>query len=435
MALSSKGWIVTAVGIVIVGAGGYIGAQALVGNEVEKALAQSFEELDQSASYDVSNVRIDKGTFNTTASATIAVRGFQGATAEVNLFVNHGVLSADITGDIQPNQELLTGSIDIDLEATRSSIEGQLTAAALSAVEVDAALSDLVVDLRREANGVWHVDSLAQEIIYNGDNETVRVITPRLVINTQAEGVYAVQQRLEVPRTEIFAEGVRVYLEGLESEAESTGEGAVVNQSGYFRIADIGADDTSFGSMSFDMVAENWDVEAFQSFQEAYTPLMTMHMEAEESGARIDEEEERVLMIQAIESGYDILIANPSIAFQPLEARITLPEFGVDFEPRLTAEVAFDGTDLSKSALYSALWGARYPLPEQLLEADDVMSPFEAQEYLSHRLSVAVTVTTPPDFILSMIPMPFAAMLDASSEEQQLLWQDGSLIINGQPIM
>ncbi|MGO2383663.1 MAG: hypothetical protein ACTH6F_13015, partial [Halomonas sp.] len=60
MPATSKTLILTAAGVVVLGAGGYIGAQAVVGNEVEKALAQTFAQLDDSVSWYASDVMIDK---------------------------------------------------------------------------------------------------------------------------------------------------------------------------------------------------------------------------------------------------------------------------------------------------------------------------------------------------------------------------------------
>lgn len=435
MALSTKGWVATAAGVVVVGAGGYVAAQAMVGNQVEQALVDSFAELDRSVSYEVHDVQIDKGLFDTRATATIAMRGFEDATADVNLFVKHGALSADITGELVPNQALVQGIIDIDLKATRSAIEGQLSAAELDGVALDVLIDQLVVGLDRGADGHWHLDTRAQEITYHGDNETVRMATPRLILNTRHhEGEPVLLQSLDIPRTEIFVEGVRVYLEGMESESESRGE-TIVHQSGHFRIAEMGVDDTSFGSLAFEVSADNWDLEALQAFQEAYAPLMAMHLDAEERGVPVDAEQERVLMAEALESSYAMLVASPTMAIDPLQAHIVLPDLGIDFKPRLTTHMAFDGQDLAKGALYGAFWPVGQPLPEGLMSEEQMMSPFEAQEYLSRRLSLALTVTTPPDLVLGFIPMPFAAMLDSEAEEQEVLWQEGSLMINGQPIM
>ncbi len=317
MALSTKGWGVAAAGVLVVGAGGYVAAQAMVGNQVEQALADSFAELDRSVSYEVHDVQIDKGLFDTRATATIAMRGFEDATADVNLFVKHGALSADITGDIVPNQALVQGIIDIDLKATRSAIAGQLSAAELDGVALDVLVDQLVVGLDRGADGHWHLDTRAQEITYHGDNETVRMATPRLILNTRHhEGEPVLLQSLDIPRTEIFVEGVRVYLEGMESESESRGE-TIVHQSGHFRIAEMGVDDTSFGSLAFEVSADNWDLEALQAFQEAYAPLMAMHLDAEERGVPVDAEQERVLMAEALESSYAMLVASPTMAIDP----------------------------------------------------------------------------------------------------------------------
>ncbi|MGO2383850.1 MAG: hypothetical protein ACTH6C_13455, partial [Halomonas sp.] len=99
------------------------------------------------------------------------------------------------------------------------------------------------------------------------------------------------------------------------------------------------------------------------------------------------------------------------------------------------ADIRFDGEELSKEALYSALWDNRLPLPEQLQTSQDRMSTPEAQEYLQNRLSLDIGVTTPPQMVLSLIPMPYALLIDPDFEEQTLTWQDGVLTVNGEEVM
>ncbi len=53
---AGKKLILTAAGVVVLGAGGYVGAQAVVGNEVEKALSQTFAQLDESFSWYANDV-------------------------------------------------------------------------------------------------------------------------------------------------------------------------------------------------------------------------------------------------------------------------------------------------------------------------------------------------------------------------------------------
>lgn len=433
---AGKTLILTATGVVVLGAGGYIGAQAVVGNEVEKALAQTFAQLDDSLSWYASDVTIDKSLFKTTATATIGMVGVENANAQVNLLVDHGVINSPITGTIHPNEQFLDGDIDVDLVASRTSVTGQLTASSLSGVELDGNLQDLIVDLDLEDQDVWRIDGQAREIVINNENDSIRIVSPRFA-NRSQEASSLIHQHLEIPKIEFLAQGINVYMDGieLEAETESTGNSQIVNSGGHFRVADIGADDTSIGSLSFDMDAKNWDMPAFQAFQEAYAPLEAMRAEYQESGVRGDEQQERELLIQAIESGYDVLIASPSIAFQPLEAHVTLPMLGIDFNPRITADIRFDGEELSKEALYSALWDNRLPLPDQLQASQDVMGTQEAQAYLQNRLSLDISVTTPPQMVLSLIPMPYALLIDPDVEEQTLIWQDGSLTVNGEEVM
>lgn len=433
---ASKTLILTAAGVVVLGAGGYIGAQAVVGNEVEKALSQTFAQLDDSLSWYASDVTIDKSLFKTIATATIGMEGVENANAQVNLLVNHGIINSPITGTIHPNEQFLRGDVDVDLVATRSSVTGQLTAGSLSGVELDGNLQDLVVDLDLEDEDVWKVDGQAREIVINNENDSFRIVSPRFE-NRSQEASNLIHQRLEIPKVEFLAQGINVYMDGveLEAESESVGDSQIVNSGGRFKVVDIGADGTSMGSLSMDMDAKSWDMPAFQALQEAYAPLEAMRAEYEESGVRGDEQEERELLTQAIESGYEVLIASPSIAFQPLEAHVTLPMLGVDFKPRITADIRFDGEALSKDALYSALWDSRLPLPEQLQASQDVMGTLEAQEYLQNRLSLDISVTTPPQMVLSLIPMPFALLIDPDVEEQTLIWQDGTLTVNGEEVM
>ncbi|WP_167392648.1 DUF945 family protein [Vreelandella songnenensis] len=427
--------VITAAGIAVIGAGGYLGAQAVVGNEVEKALTQSFAQLDDTLSWYARDVVIDKSLFTTSVSATIGVVGAENADAQVNLQVNHGVLRSPTTGTIHPNEQFLRGDIDVDLVATRSAVTGQLTADSLSGVELDATLQALVVDLDLEDRDIWRIDGQAREIVINNESDSVRIVSPRFE-NHSEEASRLIQQYLEIPRVEFLAQGINVYLDGIEFEAESESidERRIVNSGGHFKVADIGADDTSIGSLYFDMDARNWDMPAFQAFQEAYAPLAEMRLAQQEQGVPGDEQQERDLLIQAIESGYEFLIANPSIALQPLEAHVVLPMLDVDFKPRLTADISFNGEGLSKDALYRAWWDNRLQLPEQL-ESEGIMSPAEAQEYLANRLSLDISVTTPPPLVLSLIPLPFSMMMDPEQETQQVIWHEGSLTVNGEQVM
>lgn len=436
MPATSKVLMLTTAGVVVLGAGGYLGAQAVVGNEVEKALSQTFAQLDDTVSWSASDVTIDKSLFKTTATATIGMEGVENANAQANLLVNHGIINSPITGTIHPNEQFLRGDIDVDLVASRSSVTGQLTASTLSGVELDGVLQDLVVDLDLEDEDVWKVDGQAREIVVNNENDSFRIVSPRFA-NRSQEASSLIHQHLEIPKIEFLAQGINVYMDGVELEAESeaVGDSQVVNSGGRFKVADIGADGTSMGSLSLDMDAKRWDMPAFQALQEAYAPLEAMRAEYEETGVRGDEQEERELLIQAIESGYDVLIASPSIAFQPLEAHVTLPMLGIDFNPRITADISFDGEALSKDALYSALWDSRLPLPDQLQASQGTMSTPEAQEYLQNRLSMDISVTTPPQMVLSLIPMPFSMLIDPDFEEQTLIWQDGILSVNGEEVM
>ena len=436
MPATTKRLILAATGVVVLGVGGYIGAQAVVGNEVEKALSQTFTQLDDSLSWYASDVTIDKSLFKTTASATIGMEGVDNANAQVNLLVDHGVINSPVTGKIHPNEQFLRGDINVDLVASRSSITGQLTAGSLRGVELDGNLQDLVVDLDLEDRDVWRVDGQTREIIINNENDSVRIVSPRFE-NSSQESSSLIHQHLELPRVEFLAQGISVYMDGVELEAksESVGDGQIVNSGGHFKVADIGADGTSMGSLSLDMDAKNWDMPAFQAFQEAYTPLAEMRLAQEENGVQSDEQQERVLLTQAIESGYDFLIASPSFAFQPLEAHVVLPMLDVDFKPRLKADIRFDGEQLSKDALYSAFWDSRLPLPDQLRASQDAMSKEEAQVYLLNRLSLDISVTTPPPMVLSLISMPFSLLIDSDLEEQTLIWQNGSLTVNGEEVI
>ncbi|MFB9867753.1 DUF945 family protein [Vreelandella sulfidaeris] len=435
MAAKAKTLVITAAGVIILGAGGYVGAQAMVGNEVEKSLNQHFAQLDNSLSWYVSDINIDKSLFTTTVTATVGMEGVDNANAQVNLLVDHGILKSPITGTIHPNEQFLRGEIDVDLVATRSDVTGQLTASSLSGAELDGTLHDLVLDLDLENQDIWRVDGQAREIVFNNEGDSVRIVSPRFE-NQSLQESRLIQQHLEIPSVEILAQGVSVYLKSVELEAESeaVGDSQVLNSGGHFSIADIGADGTSIGSLSFDMSANNWDMPAFQAFQEAYAPLTEMRLAQEEGGVQGDEQQERLLLTQAIESGYDFLIASPTIAFQPLKAHVVLPMLDVDFKPRLTADIRFDGEDLSKEALYSAWWDNRLALPEQL-DRPNAMSQEEAQTYLANRLSVDASVTTPPPLILSLIPMPFSLLIDPEQKEQQVSWQEGRLTINGEQVM
>ncbi|WP_447556310.1 DUF945 family protein [Vreelandella sp. EE22] len=438
MAVSSKALGITAGAVIVVGVGGYLGVQAAVGTEAEKSLVQAFDRLDRSPSWHVLDVRIDRSLFNTTATATLGMSGHEDATADIDLFIDHGVIRSPVTGTIQPNEAFFVGVIGIDMVASMSGVEGQLTADTLRSAEVEGELTGLVMDVAFTDEHLWHIDTRVDEVTFNDpENEaTVRVFSPRFEMDTRGEDGGNVHQRMEIPRIEILAQGMSLYMDATEMESitEPADARRVIDQTGHVRVAEFGVDDTSMGSLSMDVTANNWHIDAFQTYQEAYAPLIVMQNRFEEDEGSVDEARYRELMTQAIENGHAFLVESPSAAIQPLSAHIVLPELELDFKPRLTAQIRFDGEGLSKEALYSAFWNNDLA-PRTTQDAEAAMSPAQANAYLLDRLYMEVDMTTPPPALLMQLPLLVSLVLDTSLEQQTLTWDQGRLTLNGEELM
>lgn len=434
MPANSKILMLSACGVVVLGAGGYVGAQAVVGNEVEKALLQSFAELDSRMYFYVTDLNIEKSLFQTTATATIGIEGIENADAHVDLLVDHGVINSPITGTIHLNEQLLVGDIEVDLVASRRSVKGQLTASSLSAVELDGSLRDLVVDINLEDKDVWHVDSTARDITINYEDSSIQIIWPRLE-NQLHKTSSLVRQRLEIPRVKFLSDSLSIDMDGIELEVESeTAEDSqLVNSGGHFKIASTSDDGHSSVALSLNMDLKNWNLLAYQALQQAYGSVADMHFIYEEYGMRVDEQQERELLSQSIEHVYDVLIASPSVSFQPLEAHIRLTELNLDFKPRVTADFSFDGSDLSKEAIYSALWDRELPLPEQLT-GQNAISLEDALVYIGNRMRMDINLTTPPPVMVSLFPPVYTMLIDPKLKNQHITWEEGILTVNGEQV-
>ncbi|MBZ5486801.1 DUF945 family protein [Halomonas aquamarina] len=434
-----------AAGVAVVGIGGYLAAQAVVGNEVEKALVESFERLDRSPSLSVSDVHIDKTLFSTTATATLAMAGYEQTTAELDMHIDHGILKSPVTGTIHPNEAFITGDIDIDMIASMSGVEGQLTADTLKPAEaaVDGAMTGLVIDVSYTDENRWRVDTQADEIAFTRwvDIPPFRVISPHWAMSTQDEESESVVQRMDIPRLEITTQGLDVYLEAIEFEAvmepsakADVTQRPVQNQNGSFRVADIGIDDTSIGSLSMTILANNWDGQAFQDYHEDYANLVFMKNRFEEEPESVDEALYRQTIDRVIENGYLFLSASPEVAIAPLDAHIAMPTLGLDFKPHLSAQMRFDGEALSREALDSLAYTSDLVLIDPPA-AQGGMNEEQANAYLLNRIYFDVRLTTPPREVLMQLPLLVGLMIDPALEEQTLTWDRGQLTLNGETVM
>ena len=140
-------------------------------------------------------------------------------------------------------------------------------------------------------------------------------------------------------------------------------------------------------------------------------------------------------MIQGIESAYDIMASNPTMNIRPFEADISIPMLGVEFKPRLTADVRFDGNELPKGVVYSVMWSGDHERTEEISSLDHLMSSSQAEQYLANRVEADIKVTTPPEMVMGMMPPQFRRLVDPSLEEQNIVWKEGRLSINGRPVM
>ncbi|WP_447528702.1 DUF945 family protein [Vreelandella sp. TE19] len=439
MAVSSKTVGIVAGAVVVVGVGGYLGAQAFVGSEVEKSLEQAFTRLDASPSWRVTDVHIDKSLFDTRATATLEMVAYEGVTADVDLLVDHGVFQSPVTGTILPNEALFSGVIDIDMVASLSGVEGQLSADTLGLLEADGEINGAVMDLSFNDEQRWRFDLRSDDILLTDPptEMTYRLISPSATMDARESEEGVLRQRLHIPRLELLTQGVTLYMADVAFEAvnERIDDTSLMNQSAYLTVDDMGVDDTPMGRFSLNMPAENLDMQGLQDFSKAYLPLEQMQQTREEDPSAVDEARYREHLIGAIEGGYEILNKSPTLAIDPLEAHIVLPEMGLDFKPRLTAQIRFDGEGLSKQALYSAVRDRDLALPAAVDEGADTLTEAQALEQLFERLYMSVSVSTPPEEAMMLIPMPFSFMLDPALEQQTLTVERGEVTLNGETLM
>ncbi|WNL37431.1 DUF945 family protein [Halomonas sp. PAMB 3232] len=440
MAVSSKALVIVGA-VVVVGAGGYLGAQAIVGNEVEKSLNQAFERIDASPGWRVTDIEIDRSLFETNARATLGAVGFEDATAALDLHVDHGVLKSPVTGTLHPNEALFEGDIDIDMVASWSGAEGQLTADTLGFKEFDGEATGVVMALDIEDDTRWHVDTRIEALGFTYvDGSVVRLTTPRFEMDTRGDEGSEVVQRLELPRAEIATQGLNIYLDDVvfdaltQPSAELDDNPRRVDQAGTFKVADVGVDGTSMGSLSMEIAAERWDMQAFQDYNEAFAMLSAQNYRRERDPASFDEARYRESLTQAIDNGYTVLASSPAVSIDPLEAHIVVPALNLDFKPQLKIDMGFDGENLSREALFSLARHTDTPARELITPQNAPMSEAQANAYLSERVHFEASMVTPPEAVMDELPLMARFLIDAEREQQTLKWEQGQLTLNGETL-
>lgn len=438
MSVSSKTLGVTA-GVIVAAGGLYLGAQAVVGNEVETSLADAFDRLERSPSWHVSDVHIERHLFHTTARATLGMAGNDAAQAKLDLNVDHGVFKSPVTGTLTPAGTFLDGTLDIDMTASWRGIAGQLRAESLQTVEegVDGALTNLVVDVDYADEHDWRIASLADDISITrwAQVPPFRLVSPRWEISSRGGSV---AQRMSAPRLEIAFNGHEVTLEEIAFETvfePSAGDGArSQDQNGRVSVAAIDIDGETRGSLSMTLATRRFDVEAFQAYQEHYARLVAARPNIEATPTSLDRARYGQDVEALVDSGYRFLANSPEIAIDPLEAHVVMPEYGLDFSPRLSAELRFDGQALSREALYALALTSDLVVGDAL-DVEVPMSGEQASQYLLQRLFFDVRLTTPPREVLEQLPLMVGLMIDPDRDEQTLIWDQGRLSINGEAVM
>jgi hypothetical protein len=434
MPVTSKTLTFTAAGAVLLVVGGYTGAHALVGNEAEKSLTQGFEQVDNHPSFYVADLTIEKGLMDSTATATVGLVGVENATARVDLLLDHGLMSTSVMGKILPNEQVLAGEIDVNLEATSRSLKGQLTSSVLSIADADGDFNDLVMDVNREG-AAWSIDGHGGEVVFSEGGDTFTATAPSWHLAKSDDDTGTMTYRWEVPRAELRSRSVNAYLEGFEVGGEAVEDGPLVNQVTTFKVAAVGAQGMSFGGGSLKFVADNWNAEAIEALQKAFTEYQSHQQRPEGMDLQTHEAAQRGRMIEAIESTYGIMVSNPTMGIQPFEADIALPMLGVDFKPRLTADVRFNGEELPKGVVYSMMWSDDHERTAEIDNLDHLMSSAQAEQYLAKRVEADITVTTPPEMMMGMIPPQFRGLIDTTLDKQHVAWKGGRLSVNGRPVM
>ncbi|MFI0471165.1 DUF945 family protein [Halomonas sp. HMF6819] len=440
MAVSSKALVIVGA-VVVVGAGGYLGAQAIVGNEVEKSLNQALARIDASPGWRVTDIDIDRSLFETNARATLGAVGFEDATAELDLHVDHGVFKSPVTGTLRPSEALFEGDIDIDMVASWSGAEGQLTADTLRLEAFDGEATGVVMDLDIEDETRWHVDTRIEALGFTYvDGSIVRLTTPRFEMDTRGEKGSEVVQRLELPRAEVATQGLNVYLNDVvldnltKPSAELEDNPRRVDQAGTFEVADFGVGETSMGSLSMDFATQRLDMQAFQDYNEAFAMLTAQRYRQKQNPASFDEARYRESLAQAVDNGYTFLSSSPAASIDPLDAHIVVPELNLDFNPRLTIDMGFDGDNLSKEALYSFARHTDTPASELIEPQNASMNEAQANAYFSRRVHFEASMATPPEAVMDELPLMARFLIDTSREQQTLKWEQGELTLNGEAL-
>tara|TARA_R110000851_G_scaffold24942_1_gene72015 strand:- start:418 stop:1734 length:1317 start_codon:yes stop_codon:yes gene_type:complete len=438
MALSKKAVTVGALGAVVLASGAYLGAKVVVAGETEEALKHSFARMDEHPLLYVENVEIERSFFETTATAKVGIEGgeqiSQDATGDLAVLVKHGVLSQSIDGTFTPNQDFIEGVLTLDLAFSGGTLSGDITADQLVAVKTDAVLDQLVVDLEYEEEGDSEYKVDAGSFLMSEGRESVELVTPALEYFV-AEDKFA-SMTWNVPAVKFTGSNGNMEVSELFAAAESDiDENGLASQTGQIGIGSVIVQGVSYGGGSLHLEGERWNVDALEALQKARQSYVLNDQPKEGMSAEEHADSQRDLMMTAMDNAHVILKSNPTLKVNPLEARITIPMLNIDAAQSLTADLMFDGNDLSKGVVYSAFWDMDYVPTDEVKALDGLRSPTEAQRALMERVQANVRVTTPPEEMLGMVPYQFRGLLDPAAEQQTLSWSDGELLINGQRIM
>lgn len=438
MALSKKAVTVGALGAVVLASGAYLGAKVVVAGETEEALKHSFARMDEHPSLYVEDVEIERSFFETTATAKVGIEGgeqlSQDATGNLAVLVKHGVLSQSIDGTFTPNKDFIEGVLTLDLSFSGGTLSGDITADQLVAVKTDAVLEQLVVELEYEEEGDSEYKVDASSITVSEGRESVELVTPALEYFVAEDK--SASMTWNVPGIKFTGSNVNVEINELFTAAESDiDENGLASQTGQIEIGSVNVQGVSYGGGSLHLEGERWNVDAFEALQKARQSYVLNDQPKEGMSAEEHADSQRDLMMTAMDNAHVILKSNPTLEVNPLEARITIPMLNIDAAQSLTADLMFDGNDLSKGVVYSAFWDMDYVPTDEVKALDGLRSPTEAQRALMERVQANVRVTTPPEEMLGMVPYQFRGLLDPAAEQQTLSWSDGELLINGQRIM
>lgn len=438
MASSKKAVIVGALGAVVLASGAYLGAKVVVAGETEEALKHSFARMDEHPLLYVENVEIERSFFETTATAKVGIEGgeqiSQDATGDLAVLVKHGVLSQSIDGTFTPNQDFIEGVLTLDLAFSGGTLSGDITADQLVAVKTDAVLEQFVVELEYEEEGDSEYKVDAGSFLMSDGRESLELVSPTIEYFVAADKAYSMEWN--VPAVKFTGSNGNLEVSELLIAGESDmDDNGLASQRGQLDIGSVIVQGVSYGGGSLHLEGERWNVDALEALQKARQSYVLNDQPKEGMSVEAHADSQRALMMTALDNAYVIMKSNPTLEVNPLEARIMIPMLNIDAAPSLTADLMFNGDDLSKGVVYSAFWDMQFEPTDEVKALDGLRSPTEAQQALMERVQANVRVTTPPEEMLGMVPYQFRGLIDASAEEQTLSWSGGELKINGRRIM